>query len=229
MYFNQITKKILTVSLMAGFLSPSMHIQYNQRGISEIDISFIHTLSAGASAALGGGGAMRMPLGGGMHMPMGRSMSIPKISRPVSIKPMRPVKLPQRPATISLKPAKKPLVKPVQTAAHKPLKKPEQLTPNNGVVRPHRPSHNYHPHHSHHHGHYHHYPYHGWGNYWDWFWASNIVIGAIVSTIPDNECQDVVIDNMNYKECNGVLFEPVYQDDGVQYEVVDIQNSPEGN
>ena len=31
---------------------------------------------------------------------------------------------------------------------------------------------------------------------------------------------------MNYKECNGVLFEPVNQDDGLQYEVVDMQNNP---
>jgi len=196
----------IAIALMAGFFSPS--------------------LNAGASAALGGGaahvggGGMHMPMGGGgMHIPVNRTIHIPKIQRPV--RPMRPVNISNKP--LSTKPVSKPVSKPVQTAPHKPVKpvkKPEQLKPHHN-----RPSHHYHPHHNHdghHHGHFH-YPYHNWDNYWGWFWASNIVIGAIVSTIPDNECQDVTIDDKNYKECNGVLFEPVYQNDTWQYEVSDIQ------
>jgi len=82
----------------------------------------------------------------------------------------------------------------------------------------------HHPHHGHHghHHHYHHYPYYGWGGYWPWFWGSAIAVGAIVSTIPDDECKDIYIDGKQYKECEGVLFEPVYKGNDVQYEVVEI-------
>ncbi len=241
MSIKQITK-IATVSLLAGFFSPSLHLQYDNRGITHFDVSLMHTLSAGAAAALGGGGhAMHIPSGGGMHMPMGisRPVSMPTISRPVSIKP---VTVSPRPVTVSPKPIQRPVTqpspKPVTQTNQKPVKKPEktvtaqqqskkpQYAPDSAAVKPrhHKPHYVYHPHHTHHHGHHYHYPYHGWDPYWDWFWASNIVIGAIVSVIPDNECQDVMIEDQYYKECNGVLFEPVPQEDGVvQYEVVDMQ------
>ncbi len=75
----------------------------------------------------------------------------------------------------------------------------------------------------HYHGHYYYYPHYGWGGYWPWFWASAITIGAIVSTIPDNDCDDIHVDGKWYKECNGVLFEPVYQGNDVQYKVVEIK------
>jgi hypothetical protein len=84
------------------------------------------------------------------------------------------------------------------------------------------PGHGHRPHHGHHHHHYHHYPHYGWGGYWPWFWGSAIVVGAIVSTIPDDDCKDLHVDGKWYKECEGVLFEPVYQGDKVEYKVVEI-------
>jgi hypothetical protein len=47
-------------------------------------------------------------------------------------------------------------------------------------------------------------------------------VGAYVSTIPDDGCVDVLIDGVYYKECEGVLFEPVYQGDDITYRVVEI-------
>jgi hypothetical protein len=43
-----------------------------------------------------------------------------------------------------------------------------------------------------------------------------------VSTIPDDDCDDIHVDGKWYKECNGVLFEPVYQGSDVEYKVVEI-------
>jgi len=53
--------------------------------------------------------------------------------------------------------------------------------------------------------------------------TARITVGAIVSTIPDDGCEDLCIDGKHYKECEGVLFEPVYKGDDVQYEVVEIK------
>jgi hypothetical protein len=47
-------------------------------------------------------------------------------------------------------------------------------------------------------------------------------VGAVVSTIPDNDCHNITIDGKLYKECEGVLFEPVYEGDDVSYKVVKI-------
>jgi hypothetical protein len=49
------------------------------------------------------------------------------------------------------------------------------------------------------------------------------VVGAIVSTVPDDDCEDIYIDGKHYKQCEGVLFEPVYQGDDVGYKVVEIK------
>ena len=102
--------------------------------------------------------------------------------------------------------------RPGDNPAHKPIHRPEYGHGDHG--------HHHHGHHGHHHHHYHHYPYYGWGGYWPWFWGSAITIGAVVSTIPENDCDDIYIDGKHYKECEGVLFEPVYQGDDVEYKVV---------
>jgi hypothetical protein len=47
-------------------------------------------------------------------------------------------------------------------------------------------------------------------------------VGAFVSAIPDDGCDDIMIDGIYYKECNGVLFEPVYEGDDISYKVVEI-------
>jgi hypothetical protein len=106
----------------------------------------------------------------------------------------------------------------MQAHINKPINKP--------IHRPNRPNRPIHgkPHHGHH-GHYGHWHnYHpSYGAYWPWFWGSAIVTGAFVSTIPDDGCIDVYIDDKLYKECDGVLFEPVYQDDEITYKVVEIK------
>ena len=54
---------------------------------------------------------------------------------------------------------------------------------------------------------------------------NGIVVGAFVSVIPDDGCRDVQIDQKWYKECNGVLFEPVKNGDTTEYQVVNIEKS----
>ncbi len=230
MLVKPIITKIVAVSLLTGFLSPSINIHYDKKKIEGITISLIHTASAGSVATLGGGGAhaVHMPSGGGIHMPMGirHAVSIPKISKPISVKkPIIPVTVAPKSAIKPMKPITKPITKPVQKGVKAVATQQKQTQKHHtAAIHPHNPHYVYHPHHSHHHGHHYHYPYHGWDHYWDWFWASNIIIGAIVSIIPDNECRDVRIEEQYYKECNGVLFEPVPMQNGiVQYEVVDMQ------
>jgi hypothetical protein len=113
----------------------------------------------------------------------------------------------------------------------KPIKPGNGNRPGNGNKPGHgnRPEHGNRPGHGHGHGHghhghhhYHHYPHYGWGGYWPWFWGSAIVVGAFVSTIPEDDCRDIYMDGKQYKECEGVLFEPVYQGDNVEYKVVEI-------
>lgn len=165
--------------------------------------------------------------------------NFPRIKRPVNTRPItpRPIKPVAKPIhrPLTTKPQTKPVKRPVKKPVTKPIAKPLKPTPppkplnpkptppgNSGHGHDH-PGHEHHPHHGHHHHHhYHHYPYHGWGGYWPWFWGSAITIGAIVSTIPDDECQDVYVEDKWYKECQGVLFEPVYEDGNVQYEVVEL-------
>ena len=60
------------------------------------------------------------------------------------------------------------------------------------------------------------------GGYWPWFWGSAIAAGAYVSVIPDEGCIDVQIEGIYYKQCDGVLFEPVYEGDDIRYRVVEI-------
>ena len=92
-----------------------------------------------------------------------------------------------------------------------------------GVYHPttHYRPHYHKPHHRPHYGHRHHY-HSRYGGYWKWFFSSAIVVGAIVSTIP-NECRDVVIRGVLYKECQGVLFEPVYGRYQSGYQVIRIR------
>lgn len=227
--------KALTVFALAGAVSPEITWQAPRSvpnmqdgvGIGEWRLSVLHK----AEARRGGGMRMR---GGGMRMRSGgfnrggsfNRMRAPsrsryqggnfyKSKRPISTRPVstrpttRPVGKPQRPTT-------KPVHRPNRPGNGRPPHGPGNGRP------PHGPGHGHPPHHGHHH-HHHHYPYHGWGGYWPWFWGSAIVVGAVVSTIPENDCRDVKIDGKFYKECEGVLFEPVYRGDDVEYKVVEIK------
>jgi len=134
-------------------------------------------------------------------------------TRPVN-RPSKPITKPNRPG----KPSRPGINPPVH--GRPPHGKPPHGRPPHGKPPHHghpRPPHHGHPHHGHHH---HYYPY--YGGYWPWFWGSAIVVGAIVSTVPDNDCHDIKIDGKLYKECEGVLFEPVYSGDEVNYKVVKI-------
>jgi len=152
--------------------------------------------------------------------------------RPSSRPSTRPVNQPGKsPFKPSARPVNKPSIKPINRPGNgnrpdRPNRPGNGHRPGNGD-RPgngHRPPHHGHPrppHHGHH-GHHHHYhPY--YGGYWPWFWGSAIVVGAIVSTIPDDDCRDLRIDGKLYKECEGVLFEPVYEGDEVSYKVIKME------
>jgi hypothetical protein len=138
--------------------------------------------------------------------------------KPGAGRPNRPGKpgagKPNRPG----KPGVRPPNKPGRPGIRPPGNRPGKPGHGPGHGRPphHRPPHHGHPPHFH-------YPHYGWGGYWPWFWGSAITIGALVSTIPDDGCEDIYIDNKHYKECEGVLFEPVYEGSDVQYKVVEMK------
>ena len=50
---------------------------------------------------------------------------------------------------------------------------------------------------------------------------TGLAIGTIIATLPDDGCETLHIDGKTYKECSGTLYEPVYQDDQIQYKVVE--------
>jgi len=50
---------------------------------------------------------------------------------------------------------------------------------------------------------------------------TGMVVGTVIATLPDDGCETINIDGKTYKECAGTLYEPVYQDDQVQYKVVE--------
>ena len=239
--------KFVGMFVAIGCLSPSAKVVYTpQSGMYNVTFTLLQEAKSSGMRVSGmhGGGAAHV--GGMRSSGLGRSMMRPSPmrsrymggnfpSRRVSIPskpklrpvPVRPVSKPISHSSAVQKPTKpirpsKP-TKPVRPdKPTKPIKPNTQHRPPNGGSN-HHWHHPHHPHHGHnHHHYYHHYPYHGWGDYWTWFWGSSIVIGAIVSAIPENECSDIDIDGKLYKECDGVLFQPVYQGDSVSYEVVEF-------
>ena len=228
--------KYMAIFLTVGFFSPSIQTTKDTKdGTYEVCYTILNRAEASGMRVGGmrGGGSghigmsrggfspsrMRAPSlnryqGGNFH----RS-SRPAVAHP---KPMRPVKTGSV-KKASTKPVKKPTTSSVKKTT-KPVKPKNDKQPLHGKPSHQRPPH--HGHHSHgHHSHWHHPPhyYPGWDGYWPWFWGSSIVVGAIVSAIPDDGCRDVTIDGILYKECEGVLFEPVYEDDDVGYKVVKIE------
>ena len=240
--------KYVVIFLTVGFFSPSVQTTMDLRdGTYEIGYTILNRAEAGGMRVSGmrGGGAghsgmsrggfsssrMRVPSlsryqGGNFHRSSRPAVTRPKSIHPINRPSTKPVK---KPTTSSIKKPVKP-VNGKQPLHGKPLNnkplqgKPSDKEPLHGKPSHHRPPHN--GHHSHgHHSHWHHPPhyYPGWDGYWPWFWGSSIVVGAIVSAIPDDGCRDVNIDGILYKECEGVLFEPVYEDDDVGYKVVKIE------
>jgi len=229
--------KFLIVFLLVGFFSPSLTIEkYSEEGFFHIRYSILKSAEARRGGGARAGGMRR---GGGMSRSRMRAPSRNRYQGGNFYKSKRPVSRPMtRPST---RPVKKPIHRPARPGnGNRPNRpgKPVVVKPGRPVVvkpgRPvvvkppvHRPGHGrppvHRPGHGHGHHHYHHYPHRGWGGYWPWFFGSAIAIGAIVSTIPDDECKDMHVDGKWYKECNGVLFEPVYQGNDVEYKVVKIK------
>ncbi len=239
--------KYAVAFIALGLFSPSVHVSMN---LSDATYEVEYNILQQAEARRGGGGMraggmrsggfsrsrggfsssrMRAPSrsryqGGNFHRSTRPAVSRPTSSRPISSRPAsRPAKRPTtRPVNRPGKPGAGKPVKPIRPGnGNRPphAKPPHGKPPHGGHPPHHRP-----PHHGHH-PHWHHPPhyYPGWGGYWPWFWGSAIVVGAIVSTIPDDDCRDVNIDGKFYKECEGVLFEPVYEGDDVGYKVIKIK------
>jgi hypothetical protein len=51
--------------------------------------------------------------------------------------------------------------------------------------------------------------------------ATALAIGAIVASLPDDDCRSVVVNGRQYFDCHGDFYRPRSRDDEVVYEVVD--------
>jgi len=224
-------RKINFVALFIAIniFSPSIdikieHINNLSSSFLNLDIYLLHSAFARRGGGMRAGGmrssSMRRGMSGRSFNSINRSSSV-KSSRYYggSFQKYNKTTMSHKAQIGSKKPSQGPSIQPINKPIHKPGHKPHR--PIHGKPPHHRPPH-HRPHHGHHHGHIHHYHSH-YGNYWPWFWGSAIVTGAFVSTIPDEECIDVHIDDKIYKECDGVLFEPIYQDGDITYKVIEIK------
>lgn len=62
----------------------------------------------------------------------------------------------------------------------------------------------------------------GHGDDWDWEgFATGLVVGAMVTSIPSSGCTTVMVNGVACQSCGGVVYQPVYSGTSVQYKVVE--------